>query len=651
MDRALTPMTARRPATEYETIGGMWNDYLELLAADAAAIEYEGPVLAARARGESAADMELLERGKAAALRVRDKFLTQQRRGNELTALYETANDLARLTDLDSVLEAIVHRARQVLGTDVAYLSMNDSERGDTYMRVTDGSTSAAFQQVRLPMGKGLGGRVAQKAMPYATSSYFEDDRFDHTHDIDSAVDDEGLVAILGVPLRLGSHVIGVLYASNRSKRPFSQAEVALLGSLAAHASAAIDKARLLDETRIALRELRAVNVLLRDHGEAVERASAAHDRMAQLVLRGGGVEDVALALVEVIGGPLLVLDEEGRILNEVGGIQGPAEPDFSELIVASQSSGHAAELSIAGTTWWACAITAGPQHLGALVLQRTEMLDDADQRILESAAVVTALLMLSLRSGVEAEDKVRGELLDDILRDGPLDTEGLTDRAHRLGNDLSVPQTVYAIDPEGTDRLRLARTVAGIAGKRGGLSGPFGGKVVLVVPGTDPGSVARDLARELKQVLGHPVTVGGAGPVTELQAINTAHTEATRCVGALQALGRSGDGADASELGFVGLVLGEQPDVHGFIVAMLGPLLDYDARRGSVLIETLRVYFAAGCSLSRTHDLLHVHVNTVTQRLERIGRLIGVNWQQPERQLELQVALRLHRVSASEGT
>ena len=52
MDRALTPMTARRPAAEYETIGGMWNDYLELLAADAASIEYEGPVLAARARGE-----------------------------------------------------------------------------------------------------------------------------------------------------------------------------------------------------------------------------------------------------------------------------------------------------------------------------------------------------------------------------------------------------------------------------------------------------------------------------------------------------------------------------------------------------------------------------------------------------------------------
>ena len=39
------------------------------------------------------------------------------------------------------------------------------------------------------------------------------------------------------------------------------------------------------------------------------------------------------------------------------------------------------------------------------------------------------------------------------------------------------------------------------------------------------------------------------------------------------------------------------------------------------------------------------MHVNTVTQRLERIGQLLGAGWNEPERALELQVALRLHRV------
>jgi hypothetical protein len=37
--------------------------------------------------------------------------------------------------------------------------------------------------------------------------------------------------------------------------------------------------------------------------------------------------------------------------------------------------------------------------------------------------------------------------------------------------------------------------------------------------------------------------------------------------------------------------------------------------------------------------------VNTVTQRLERVGRLLGDTWQDPERQLEVQLALRLNKL------
>lgn len=39
----------------------------------------------------------------------------------------------------------------------------------------------------------------------------------------------------------------------------------------------------------------------------------------------------------------------------------------------------------------------------------------------------------------------------------------------------------------------------------------------------------------------------------------------------------------------------------------------------------------------------LHVHVNTVAQRLERVARLLGESWAEPSRALEL----RLHRLSA----
>ncbi|URN10659.1 helix-turn-helix domain-containing protein [Actinomadura madurae] len=133
---------------------------------------------------------------------------------------------------------------------------------------------------------------------------------------------------------------------------------------------------------------------------------------------------------------------------------------------------------------------------------------------------------------------------------------------------------------------------------------------------------------------------------MTEPGGVASAHREAQRCADALLALGRRGDGAGASELGFVGLLVGDDRDVAGFLHGALGAVLEYDERRGTSLVQTLEAYFGTGGSLSRTAERLHIHVNTVSQRLERIARLLGDDWQTPERALELQLALRLHRLS-----
>jgi DNA-binding PucR family transcriptional regulator len=76
----------------------------------------------------------------------------------------------------------------------------------------------------------------------------------------------------------------------------------------------------------------------------------------------------------------------------------------------------------------------------------------------------------------------------------------------------------------------------------------------------------------------------------------------------------------------------------------VIGPVLAYDAQRFTELTLTLDAYFASSSSPTRAASDLHVHPNTVSRRLERIAELLGANWQDPERVLEIQLALRLHR-------
>jgi DNA-binding PucR family transcriptional regulator len=638
---------------------------LTLLAEDAPAEMFEQLVVQARQRGGEPGELARLEAGVATALRVRSILEERRRRESELAALYETANDLSALREVEQVLQAIVRRARQLIASDVAYLMLIDEARGDTYMRVTEGIVTDEFKRVRLDLGAGLGGLVAQTARPYSTPDYLSDTRFVHT--VDPEVAGERLVAILGVPLKLGAKVIGVLFAANRRYRPFAPEEVALLSSLAAHAAIAIENARLFAEAQEALRDLTAANALIRAHSEATERAAQVHERLTSLVLRGGRMADVAAAIAEVLGGDLLVVDQHERLVAAVG-----ETPDAlgraaaAEGALPASGAGTAALRRALGQARrtgrtvraavprrlqprWVTPIVAGAEQLGALLLACDHELVDADLRSLERAAQVTALLLLNERSLAEAEHRVRGELLDDLLAEPRRDPEGLRRRATLLGLDLDREHAVVVARPSDTERRRaaLAEAVA-LARELGGLAGEHGGSLMLLLPDTDPAGGGNTVARRLSATLGSPVTAGVAGPAAGVAGLVEAHAEASRCLRVLLALGWEGRAAGQLELGVSGLLLGkaDRDELDRLVARTLGPVLEYDAQHRSDLAGTLEVFFNCGGNLTRAAAALYVHVNTLYQRLDRVGRLLGPGWRESDRALELQLALKVHRMT-----
>ena len=69
---------------------------------------------------------------RALALDIRAGIDARRRRETELAALVDIARDLASRSDPAGVLDTIVRRARALLATDIAYLTLSDPERGDT---------------------------------------------------------------------------------------------------------------------------------------------------------------------------------------------------------------------------------------------------------------------------------------------------------------------------------------------------------------------------------------------------------------------------------------------------------------------------------------------------------------------------------------
>lgn len=264
------------------------------------------------------------------------------------------------------------------------------------------------------------------------------------------------------MPLLLGSSrggtgkVIGVLFAADRAPRVFSPDEVALLCSLAAHAAIAIDTARALADTRSALdeladtnAELAEANAAVREHSAAMRRAEESHDRLTDLVLRGRDVKDVAAAVAGLLESPLTIHDPGGRPLAAV-------RPDGADFAADGMDAGWLAETAEESRTGaravhrdgrWICAVLAGRELLAGLVLHRRGQLDDSDRRLFERASVVTGLLLLLRRTVAETENRIRGELISDLLTDADRDPAGLTERGRRLGIDLDRPHLLLVAE------------------------------------------------------------------------------------------------------------------------------------------------------------------------------------------------------------
>lgn len=604
----------------------MDGSFLDLLYGEAPREAFDQVLADAEAAG--APGLDDLRRQYDLALRIRELLAHRQSREAELRALYETASDLTAIRDVDEILTAIVRRARQLLNADMTYLSLNDETEGASYMKVTDGALTPEFRSLRLPLGTGLLGLVAQSGAPYFTEDYQADERFVHRGYIDEAVAGERIRAILGVPLVLDSRVIGALLAVHRSVRPFPPSEVTLLTSFAAHAAVALENARL-------FADLDAAHRTMTEHTAAVESAAVAHDRLTDLLVDGGELSEVAATLAEILGGDLAIHAPDGALLagRDVG-------RGWESVVPASLASGRSLG---AGAVYVATAL-AGPEHVATLVLHPARALSQPERRTLERGALVTALVILFARTVAETEDRLGGELLSDLLDARAEAVPAVRERARRRQVSLDGPLVLAVAAVEGLPRFSAARVLARLAGDHRGLAGDHLGRLVLLVPGEDPRSVGETLA-DAVGAAGGSATVGVCR--ADPEGLADGFAEARRCLDTLLTLGRAGEVSDPAGLGLARLLLGENgPDqLAAYVETTLGPVLAYDAERGTSLRDTLDIWFATGGRVKDTAAGLHVHPNTVSQRLDRIGELLGPGWREPGRSLDLQLALRVHRL------
>ncbi len=167
-----------------------------------------------------------------------------KRRVAKLSSLLDVATAMAAERDLNQLLQLILREVRETVEADRCSLFIVDHERGELWSKIAQG---LEIREIRIPIGVGIAGHVAETGQKINLPDVYEDPRFDRSWDSKTGYRTK---AMLCVPMvNREGQVSGVIQAINRlSGDRFTDEDEELLMALGAQASATIENALLNDE-------------------------------------------------------------------------------------------------------------------------------------------------------------------------------------------------------------------------------------------------------------------------------------------------------------------------------------------------------------------------------------------------------------------
>ncbi|MFA1547567.1 PucR family transcriptional regulator [Actinomadura chokoriensis] len=436
---------------------------------------------------------------------------------------------------------------------------------------------------------------------------------------------------------------------------------------------------------------------ILNRQAAVLARTEEVHRALVQIVLCGGGLQEVVDEVATLLDVAVVVLDGEQRVLAAAG-------PDEHVQAMRTFDAGRHAACGRGG-----CGVigahgtgdhlvvpvmAGGFDHGRIIAFSPAGTLRGTDLGILERAATVAALVVTKQQAVVAVESKYRADFLRDILAGRAGGDDRVVAHCGGFGWDLDRPMMVIvaeldgrprgagaAPEPDGKgrakgaadadgrgrgaeersaqERLAAAWTTAVRRHDRGAAVASFAHEVVAVVgaDGGDPAEWAagpmQAMVKEASSIFAEHLPVrrtfstGVSRTVTSPAALPEAYEQAVKAVRVGRQLNGTGARAHFDQLGVYRLLslVSDPGELHAFVRETLGDLAADDEPELVDLRRTLQVLLETNLNVAETARRLHFHYNTLRYRIGKLERMLGAFTEDAHLRLNLTLALHVLRM------
>ncbi len=214
----------------------------------------------------------------------------------ELKSLNEIGQAITSTLDLPTILTLITGHTIRLMNVAAASVALRDDPTGEVWFAAASGEGAEAVIGLRIALGQGLAGWVAEKGEAVIVPDVYSDTRFFPEVDKQSGFQTR---SILCVPLQTKGRITGAIEVMNKKNGVFDKDDLALLQALATQAATAIENARLYED------QARTIERLAQTQNQLIQSA-----KLAGLgELAAGVAHEINNPLTTIIGLTSLLLD------------------------------------------------------------------------------------------------------------------------------------------------------------------------------------------------------------------------------------------------------------------------------------------------------------------------------------------------------